>query len=129
MASPQRFLGNSLLQWNNMAATSASVPWHVELMFRTRQASATLMHISFGLQHNLTLQVRLTPFLTAHGYTHTHTFCLHSFFLLEAKSFVHDFSSQRVLLSLICCNAQQFQFIKRKIRRYFEGFIFVYVIL
>ncbi|XP_029287123.1 cadherin EGF LAG seven-pass G-type receptor 2 isoform X1 [Cottoperca gobio] len=57
MASPQRFLGNSLLQWNNMAA-AASVPWHVELMFRTRQASATLLHISAGQQHNLTLQLR-----------------------------------------------------------------------
>ncbi|CAB1418945.1 unnamed protein product [Pleuronectes platessa] len=56
MASPQRFLGSSLLQWNNLAA--ASVPWHVELMFRTRQASATLLHISAGLQHNLTLQLR-----------------------------------------------------------------------
>ncbi|XP_074522154.1 cadherin EGF LAG seven-pass G-type receptor 2 isoform X2 [Halichoeres trimaculatus] len=56
MASPQRFLGNSLLQWNNLAA--ASVPWHVELMFRTRQANATLLHISSGLQHNLTLQLR-----------------------------------------------------------------------
>uniref|UniRef100_A0A665TR40 Cadherin EGF LAG seven-pass G-type receptor 2 n=1 Tax=Echeneis naucrates TaxID=173247 RepID=A0A665TR40_ECHNA len=56
MASPQRFLGNSLLQWTNPVA--ASVPWHVELMFRTRQASATLLHISSGLQHNLTLQVR-----------------------------------------------------------------------
>uniref|UniRef100_A0A8C2Z8Q9 Cadherin EGF LAG seven-pass G-type receptor 2 n=1 Tax=Cyclopterus lumpus TaxID=8103 RepID=A0A8C2Z8Q9_CYCLU len=55
MASPQRFLGNSLLQWNNMAAASSSVPWHVELMFRTRQASATLLHISAGQQHNLTL--------------------------------------------------------------------------
>ncbi|XP_040889470.1 cadherin EGF LAG seven-pass G-type receptor 2 [Toxotes jaculatrix] len=59
MASPQRFLGNSLLQWNNLAATTAaSVPWHLELMFRTRQASATLLHISSGLQHNLTLQLR-----------------------------------------------------------------------
>ncbi|XP_067443425.1 cadherin EGF LAG seven-pass G-type receptor 2 isoform X2 [Thunnus thynnus] len=60
MASPQRFLGNSLLQWNNLAAVAAaaSVPWHVELMFRTRQASATLLHISSGLQHNLTLQLR-----------------------------------------------------------------------
>uniref|UniRef100_A0A8C4EAC9 Cadherin EGF LAG seven-pass G-type receptor 2 n=1 Tax=Dicentrarchus labrax TaxID=13489 RepID=A0A8C4EAC9_DICLA len=58
MASPQRFLGNSLLQWNNMAAAAASVPWHVELMFRTRQSSATLLHISSGLQHNLTLQLR-----------------------------------------------------------------------
>ncbi|XP_054472452.1 cadherin EGF LAG seven-pass G-type receptor 2 [Anoplopoma fimbria] len=58
MASPQRFLGNSLLQWNNMAAVAASVPWHVEFMFRTRQASATLLHISAGQQHNLTLQLR-----------------------------------------------------------------------
>ncbi|AWP02840.1 putative cadherin EGF LAG seven-pass G-type receptor 2 [Scophthalmus maximus] len=58
MASPQRFLGDSLLQWNNLAAVAASVPWHVELMFRTRQASATLLHISSGLQHNLTLQLR-----------------------------------------------------------------------
>uniref|UniRef100_A0A3Q3T3G8 Cadherin EGF LAG seven-pass G-type receptor 2 n=1 Tax=Mastacembelus armatus TaxID=205130 RepID=A0A3Q3T3G8_9TELE len=57
---PQRFLGNSLLQWDNLAAAAASVPWHVELMFRTRQASATLLHISSGLQHNLTLQVRST---------------------------------------------------------------------
>uniref|UniRef100_A0A7N8XAH5 Cadherin EGF LAG seven-pass G-type receptor 2 n=1 Tax=Mastacembelus armatus TaxID=205130 RepID=A0A7N8XAH5_9TELE len=55
MPSPQRFLGNSLLQWDNLAAAAASVPWHVELMFRTRQASATLLHISSGLQHNLTL--------------------------------------------------------------------------
>uniref|UniRef100_H3DAY8 Cadherin EGF LAG seven-pass G-type receptor 2 n=1 Tax=Tetraodon nigroviridis TaxID=99883 RepID=H3DAY8_TETNG len=58
MASPQRFLGNSLLQWNNMAAVASSVPWHVELMLRTRQASAILLHISSGLQHNLTLQLR-----------------------------------------------------------------------
>eukprot|EP00066_Takifugu_rubripes_P022942 XP_011612208.1 PREDICTED: cadherin EGF LAG seven-pass G-type receptor 2 [Takifugu rubripes] len=58
MASPQRFLGNSLLQWNNMAAVASSVPWHLELMLRTRQASALLMHISSGLRHNLTLQLR-----------------------------------------------------------------------
>lgn len=60
MANPLRFLGNSLLQWNNLATVAASVPWHVELMFRTRQASSTLLHISSGLQHNLTLQVRAT---------------------------------------------------------------------
>ncbi|KAM8915162.1 cadherin EGF LAG seven-pass G-type receptor 2 isoform 1-T1 [Spinachia spinachia] len=58
MAGPQRFLGNSVLQWKNMAAAASSVPWHVELMFRTRQASATLLHISAGQQHNLTLQLR-----------------------------------------------------------------------
>ncbi|XP_028302604.1 cadherin EGF LAG seven-pass G-type receptor 2 isoform X3 [Gouania willdenowi] len=56
MANPQRFLGNSLLQWNNLAAAS-SVAWHVELMFRTRQASTTLLHVS-SVQHNLTLQLR-----------------------------------------------------------------------
>uniref|UniRef100_A0A7N8WQ47 Cadherin, EGF LAG seven-pass G-type receptor 2 n=1 Tax=Mastacembelus armatus TaxID=205130 RepID=A0A7N8WQ47_9TELE len=75
MPSPQRFLGNSLLQWDNLAAAAASVPWHVELMFRTRQASATLLHISSGLQHNLTLQVRSTcgyNFSPAHLYTQTH---------------------------------------------------------
>jgi len=74
MANPQRFLGNSLLQWNNMAAASSSVPWHVELMFRTRQAGATLLHISAGQQHNLTLQVRqhvVSPLLTAHWHTST----------------------------------------------------------
>lgn len=112
MASPQRFLGNSLLQWNNMAAAAASVPWHVELMFRTRQASATLLHISSGLQHNLTLQVRLAPSLTAHGDTQTHFLAsFSSLYLLEAKLFVHYFSPQMVLQSLKCCNAQQFQFI------------------
>lgn len=76
MTSPQRFLGNSLLQWNNMAAL-ASVPWHVELMFRTRQASATLLHISSGQQHNLTLQVRaaqLFIFCTWIQVTRSHLF-------------------------------------------------------
>ncbi|XP_062320603.1 cadherin EGF LAG seven-pass G-type receptor 2 isoform X2 [Osmerus eperlanus] len=60
MASPQRFLGNSLLQWSNLALAAAvvTVPWHVELMFRTRQPSATLLHVSAGQHHNLTLQLR-----------------------------------------------------------------------
>ncbi|XP_072238280.1 cadherin EGF LAG seven-pass G-type receptor 2 [Leuresthes tenuis] len=58
MASPLRFQGNSLLEWNDLEAVAASVLWHVELMFRTRQSSATLLHISSGLQHNLTLQLR-----------------------------------------------------------------------
>ncbi|KAM4613350.1 cadherin EGF LAG seven-pass G-type receptor 2 [Polymixia lowei] len=57
MANPQRFLGNSLLQWNQVAAP-VTMPRHVELMFRTRQPSATLLHISAGQQHNLTLQLR-----------------------------------------------------------------------
>lgn len=58
MANPLRFQGNSLLQWNNLEALAASVLWHVEFMFRTRQSSSLLLHISSGLQHNLTLQVR-----------------------------------------------------------------------
>lgn len=92
MANPQRFLGNSLLQWNNMAAAAASVLWHVELMFRTRQASATLLHISSGLQHNLTLQVRLDISL--------HLFSLHMethkrvSFCLRPTCITHYFSPQ-----------------------------------
>ncbi|XP_008408015.1 cadherin EGF LAG seven-pass G-type receptor 2 isoform X5 [Poecilia reticulata] len=58
MANPLRFQGDSLLQWNNLEALAASVLWHVELMFRTRQSSSLLLHISSGLQHNLTLQLR-----------------------------------------------------------------------
>uniref|UniRef100_A0A3P9M048 Cadherin EGF LAG seven-pass G-type receptor 2 n=1 Tax=Oryzias latipes TaxID=8090 RepID=A0A3P9M048_ORYLA len=58
MASPLRFQGNSLLQWNNLEAVAASILWHIELMFRTRQPSASLLHISSSLQHNLTLQLR-----------------------------------------------------------------------
>ncbi|KAM6981263.1 cadherin EGF LAG seven-pass G-type receptor 2 [Aplochiton taeniatus] len=57
MASPQRFLGNSLLQWSNLAAV-ITVPWHVEFMFRTRQPTAILLHVSAGQHHNLTLQLR-----------------------------------------------------------------------
>ncbi|RVE73479.1 hypothetical protein OJAV_G00049860 [Oryzias javanicus] len=58
MANPLRFQGNSLLQWNNLEAVAASVLWHVELMFRTRQPGASLLHISSSLQHNLTVQLR-----------------------------------------------------------------------
>uniref|UniRef100_A0A8C6L6M3 Cadherin EGF LAG seven-pass G-type receptor 2 n=1 Tax=Nothobranchius furzeri TaxID=105023 RepID=A0A8C6L6M3_NOTFU len=58
MANPLRFQGNSLLQWSNLEAAAASTLWHIELMFRTRQSSSTLLHIASGLQHNLTLQIR-----------------------------------------------------------------------
>uniref|UniRef100_A0A6Q2YMC1 Cadherin, EGF LAG seven-pass G-type receptor 2 n=1 Tax=Esox lucius TaxID=8010 RepID=A0A6Q2YMC1_ESOLU len=54
MSNPQRFLGNSLLQWTNLAAV-VKVPWHLELMFRTRQPSAILLHINAAQHHNLTL--------------------------------------------------------------------------
>ncbi|KAG9353110.1 hypothetical protein JZ751_017686 [Albula glossodonta] len=57
MASPQRFQGNSLVQWNNPAAV-VTVPWHVEMMFRTRQPSAVLLRITAGQQHTITLQLQ-----------------------------------------------------------------------
>ncbi|KAI1890772.1 hypothetical protein AGOR_G00157060 [Albula goreensis] len=57
MASPQRFQGNSLVQWNNPVAV-VTVPWHVEMMFRTRQPSAVLLRITAGQQHTITLQLR-----------------------------------------------------------------------
>ncbi|KAJ7999095.1 hypothetical protein DPEC_G00211860 [Dallia pectoralis] len=57
MSNPQRFLGNSLLQWTNLAAV-VKVPWHLELMFRTRQPSAILLYINAAQHHNLTLQLR-----------------------------------------------------------------------
>uniref|UniRef100_A0A6Q2Y215 Cadherin EGF LAG seven-pass G-type receptor 2 n=1 Tax=Esox lucius TaxID=8010 RepID=A0A6Q2Y215_ESOLU len=56
MSNPQRFLGNSLLQWTNLAAV-VKVPWHLELMFRTRQPSAILLHINAAQHHNLTLML------------------------------------------------------------------------
>ena len=69
MANPMRFQGNSLLLWSNLEALPASVLWHVELMFRTRQSSATLLHVSSGLQHNFTLQVSTTQKTTTRAAT------------------------------------------------------------
>ncbi|XP_030634210.1 cadherin EGF LAG seven-pass G-type receptor 2 [Chanos chanos] len=57
MPNPQRFQGNSLLLWSNLAVV-ITVPWHLEIMFRTRQPSATLLHITAGQHHNLTIQLR-----------------------------------------------------------------------
>ncbi|XP_067272650.1 cadherin EGF LAG seven-pass G-type receptor 2 [Pseudorasbora parva] len=57
MPNPLRFQGNSLLSWSNLAVM-VTVPWHLEFMFRTRQLTATLLHISSGQHHNLTIQLR-----------------------------------------------------------------------
>uniref|UniRef100_A0AAY4BCD1 Cadherin EGF LAG seven-pass G-type receptor 2 n=1 Tax=Denticeps clupeoides TaxID=299321 RepID=A0AAY4BCD1_9TELE len=57
MPNPQRFQGNSLLLWSNLAMV-VTVPWQAELMFRTRQPSSTLLHVTAGQHHNLTLQLR-----------------------------------------------------------------------
>uniref|UniRef100_A0A8B9LAZ8 Cadherin, EGF LAG seven-pass G-type receptor 2 n=1 Tax=Astyanax mexicanus TaxID=7994 RepID=A0A8B9LAZ8_ASTMX len=45
MANPQRFQGNSLLLWSNLAVV-VTVPWHLELMFRTRQPTSSILHIT-----------------------------------------------------------------------------------
>ncbi|KAK3536667.1 hypothetical protein QTP86_016092, partial [Hemibagrus guttatus] len=57
MPSPQRFYGNSLLLWSDLDAV-VMVPWRLELMFRTRQLTATIIHITTEHQHNLTVQLR-----------------------------------------------------------------------
>ncbi|KAI7790755.1 cadherin EGF LAG seven-pass G-type receptor 2 precursor [Triplophysa rosa] len=56
MPNPMRFQGNSLLSWSNLAFV-VTVPWHLEFMFRTRQMTSSILHIS-SEQHNLTIQLR-----------------------------------------------------------------------
>ncbi|KAJ8260235.1 hypothetical protein GJAV_G00178630 [Gymnothorax javanicus] len=57
MSSPQHFQGNSLVLWNNPSAV-VTIPWHVEMMFRTRQPSSVLLRVTAGQQHIITLQLR-----------------------------------------------------------------------
>ncbi|MFT7804338.1 cadherin EGF LAG seven-pass G-type receptor 2 [Arapaima gigas] len=57
MTSPWRFLGNSLMHWSELD-TVLVLPWLAEMMFRTRQAKATLFRVAGGLQHSITLQVQ-----------------------------------------------------------------------
>uniref|UniRef100_A0A8C0KBX0 Cadherin EGF LAG seven-pass G-type receptor 2 n=1 Tax=Canis lupus dingo TaxID=286419 RepID=A0A8C0KBX0_CANLU len=42
MANPQRFLGSSLVAWHGLSLP-ISQPWHLSLMFRTRQANGVLL--------------------------------------------------------------------------------------
>ncbi|XP_019369272.1 PREDICTED: cadherin EGF LAG seven-pass G-type receptor 2, partial [Gavialis gangeticus] len=56
MASPQRFLGNSLVAWSNLAIT-ITLPWHIGLMFRTRQASGILLRAIAGQLSTIALQL------------------------------------------------------------------------
>ncbi|XP_069046547.1 cadherin EGF LAG seven-pass G-type receptor 2 isoform X2 [Lepisosteus oculatus] len=56
MASPQRFLGDSLVLWNNLAS-AITLPWFVGVMFRTRQASAVLLRATAGQHATLSLQL------------------------------------------------------------------------
>ncbi|XP_039393669.1 cadherin EGF LAG seven-pass G-type receptor 2 isoform X2 [Mauremys reevesii] len=56
MANPQRFVGSSLVAWSNLAL-SISLPWHVGLMFRTRQANGVLLQGLAGQLSTITLQL------------------------------------------------------------------------
>lgn len=56
MASPQRFLGNSMVIWSNLALV-ITLPWHIGLMFRTRQGNGVLLHATAGQHSTITLLV------------------------------------------------------------------------
>uniref|UniRef100_A0A8B9TRJ8 Cadherin EGF LAG seven-pass G-type receptor 2 n=1 Tax=Anas platyrhynchos TaxID=8839 RepID=A0A8B9TRJ8_ANAPL len=55
MASPQRFLGSSLVAWSGLALP-LTLPWHLGLMFRTRQPRGLLLRASAGPTATLTLE-------------------------------------------------------------------------
>lgn len=57
MANPQRFLGSSLVAWHGLSLP-ISQPWHLSLMFRTRQASGVLLQAVTRGRSTITLQVR-----------------------------------------------------------------------
>uniref|UniRef100_A0A8D0H436 Cadherin EGF LAG seven-pass G-type receptor 2 n=1 Tax=Sphenodon punctatus TaxID=8508 RepID=A0A8D0H436_SPHPU len=54
--NPQRFLGSSVVIWNNLALT-VTLPWHIGLMFRTRQSNGILLRAMAGQHSTITLQV------------------------------------------------------------------------
>ncbi|XP_060087564.1 cadherin EGF LAG seven-pass G-type receptor 2 isoform X2 [Heteronotia binoei] len=54
MASPQRFFGNSMVIWSNLALV-ITLPWHIGLMFRTRQGNGVLLHATAGQHSTITL--------------------------------------------------------------------------
>ncbi|MBZ3888634.1 Cadherin EGF LAG seven-pass G-type receptor 2 [Sciurus carolinensis] len=57
MANPQRFLGNSLVAWHGLSLP-ISQPWHLSLMFRTRQANGILLQAVTRGRSTITLQLR-----------------------------------------------------------------------
>ncbi|XP_036415720.1 cadherin EGF LAG seven-pass G-type receptor 2 [Colossoma macropomum] len=57
MSSPQRFQGNSMLLWSNLAVV-VTVPWNLKLMFRTRQPTSTILHLTTSQHRNFTIQLR-----------------------------------------------------------------------
>ncbi|KAK2494566.1 hypothetical protein MC885_008067 [Smutsia gigantea] len=57
MANPQRFLGSSLVAWHGLSLP-ISQPWHLSLMFRTRQADGVLLQAITRGRSTITLQLR-----------------------------------------------------------------------
>lgn len=57
MANPQRFLGSSLVAWHGLSLP-ISQPWHLSLMFRTRQANGVLLQAVTRGRSTITLQVK-----------------------------------------------------------------------
>uniref|UniRef100_A0A2K5KZU2 Cadherin EGF LAG seven-pass G-type receptor 2 n=1 Tax=Cercocebus atys TaxID=9531 RepID=A0A2K5KZU2_CERAT len=57
MANPQHFLGSSLVAWHGLSLP-ISQPWHLNLMFRTRQADGVLLQAVTRGRSTITLQLR-----------------------------------------------------------------------
>ncbi|XP_048219002.1 cadherin EGF LAG seven-pass G-type receptor 2 isoform X2 [Perognathus longimembris pacificus] len=57
MADPQRFLGSSLVAWHGLSLP-ISQPWHLSLLFRTRQADGVLLQAVTRGRSTITLQLR-----------------------------------------------------------------------
>ncbi|PNI54331.1 CELSR2 isoform 6 [Pan troglodytes] len=55
MANPQHFLGSSLVAWHGLSLP-ISQPWHLSLMFRTRQADGVLLQAITRGRSTITLQ-------------------------------------------------------------------------
>uniref|UniRef100_A0A673CF83 Cadherin EGF LAG seven-pass G-type receptor 1a n=1 Tax=Sphaeramia orbicularis TaxID=375764 RepID=A0A673CF83_9TELE len=64
MPAPQFFDGQALVSWTEPDITIA-VPWYIGLMFRTRQATGTLMQASAGPSSTIGLMVSLRQRLVA----------------------------------------------------------------
>ncbi|XP_058860276.1 cadherin EGF LAG seven-pass G-type receptor 2-like isoform X2 [Acipenser ruthenus] len=56
MASPQRFQGNSMVSWKNLAST-ISLPWYAGMMFRSRQANGIIFRAVAGQHSTISLQL------------------------------------------------------------------------
>ncbi|XP_051890612.1 cadherin EGF LAG seven-pass G-type receptor 2-like isoform X2 [Pristis pectinata] len=56
MASPQRFLGNSLVSWSNLVST-ITLPWYIGLMFRTRQENGLFIRADAGQFSTVSIQL------------------------------------------------------------------------